>query len=75
MPFERTSFPGLTVFGSVEVPSGTPAVDLSSSKDWQAQVDESISFPTGLVDDVFLHVGVGYHCPSEFSSMVMIDVE
>ncbi|KIX08670.1 uncharacterized protein Z518_03327 [Rhinocladiella mackenziei CBS 650.93] len=54
MPFERTSFPGLTVFGSVEV--GMEAVDLSSGKGWQAQVDESILFPTGLVDDVFLHI-------------------
>lgn len=54
MPFERTAFPGLTVIGSIEAAAET--VDLSSGKDWQAQVDESILFPYGLVDDVFLHV-------------------
>lgn len=56
MPFERTSTPGLTVVGCVETDSQT--VDLSSRHGWQAQVDESIRFPTGLVDDVFLHVGL-----------------
>lgn len=54
MPFERTTLPGLTVIGSVEV--GEEIVDLSSAKDWQARVDESVLFPTGLIDDVFLHV-------------------
>lgn len=59
MPFERTSLPGLTVFGSVQMNSGV--IDLSSGKGWQAQVDESVEFPTGLVDDVFLHVS--WHFP------------
>lgn len=54
MPFERTAVPGLTVVGTVE--AGMEVVDISSRKDWQAQVDEGISFPMGLIDDVFLHV-------------------
>ena len=58
MPFERTSLPGLTVSGSLEV--NNEIVDLSSSTGWQAQIDESIEFPTGLIDDVFLHVSSQY---------------
>ncbi|KAH8593538.1 hypothetical protein B0O99DRAFT_662702 [Bisporella sp. PMI_857] len=54
MPFERTSFPGLTVVGNIN--TSPIAVDLCSSKDWLAQVDESILFPTGLIDDGFLHI-------------------
>ncbi|KAK7415762.1 hypothetical protein QQX98_005675 [Neonectria punicea] len=54
MPFERTSFPGLTVIGKVE--ADATVVDLNSSISWGVQVDESIVFPTGLVDDVFLHI-------------------
>lgn len=54
MPFERTTTPGVTVIGSVETNSGV--IDLNSSEGWQAQVDESILFPSGLPDDVFLHV-------------------
>lgn len=54
MPFERTSFPGLTVVGQVH--SGDGVVSLNSTKDWLAQHDTSIEFPTGLIDDVFLHV-------------------
>lgn len=54
MPFMRTSFPGLTVVGHVE--AGLTTVDLGSRKDWAAQEDNSILFPTGLVDDGFLHV-------------------
>lgn len=54
MPFARTSIPGLTVVGSVE--AGTTVVELSSREGWQAQVDDSILFPMGLIDDVFLHV-------------------
>jgi len=56
MPFERTSFPGLTVVGCVETAIET--VNLESRESWVAQVDESVNFPTGLVDDVFLHVSV-----------------
>ncbi|KAF9889042.1 hypothetical protein FE257_008019 [Aspergillus nanangensis] len=55
MPFERTSFPGLTVVGCVETASET--IDLGSGHPaWEAQVDESIQFPMGLVDDSFLHI-------------------
>jgi hypothetical protein len=53
MPFERTSLPGLTVVGKIE---GAETVDISSSNGWTAYVDESIRFPMGLADDVFLHV-------------------
>jgi hypothetical protein len=60
MPFERTSLPGLTVSGSVEL--NTEKIDLSSCNVWQAHVDESIEFPAGLVDDVFLHVS--FHSPN-----------
>ncbi|KAH7364858.1 Six-hairpin glycosidase-like protein [Rhexocercosporidium sp. MPI-PUGE-AT-0058] len=54
MPFERTPFPGLSVVGKIG--SGSGNIDLCSNKDWVAQVDESVLFPTGLVDDVFLHI-------------------
>lgn len=59
MPFERTSFPGLTVVGRVE--AATETVNIESRESWVAQVDESVNFPTGLVDDVFLHVSVPRH--------------
>ncbi|KAJ4184941.1 hypothetical protein NW755_008855 [Fusarium falciforme] len=54
MPFERTSLPGLTVIGSVN--SGATEICLDSKEGWQAKVDESILFPMGLIDDVFLHI-------------------
>lgn len=54
MPFERTSYPGLTVVGTVELDETT--MEINSIQDWKAEVDESILFPMGLVDDVFLHV-------------------
>ncbi|WVF71849.1 hypothetical protein IAT40_006658 [Kwoniella sp. CBS 6097] len=50
MPFERTTFPGLTVYGSAG------EVDLSSKQGWKAVIDESRLYPTGLIDDVFLHI-------------------
>jgi hypothetical protein len=58
MPFERTTHAGLTVVDNVEMMSGEPVVELSTrnSTDWRAQVDDSILFPTGLLDDGFLHV-------------------
>jgi len=67
MPFERTLFPGLTVYGRVE--AGVEAIELSSGKDWLAQVDESVLFPTGLIDDGFLHVGS--NCIPTLISMVI----
>lgn len=56
MPFERTTHPGLTVTGHVELGSTSAPVDLNTLMEWQAQVDNSILFPTGLIDDGFLHV-------------------
>lgn len=57
MPFERTSLPGLTVCGIVQTNTDGKFVDLGSSREgWIAQVDNTVEFPTGLVDDVFLHV-------------------
>ncbi|KAI3284819.1 CAZyme family CBM67 and GH78 [Penicillium roqueforti] len=54
IPFARTALPGLTVIGNIETDEGV--VDLASSKNWRASADESIEFPTGLADDVFLHI-------------------
>ncbi|KAJ5174586.1 Bacterial alpha-L-rhamnosidase [Penicillium canariense] len=54
MPFERTARPGLTVIGHIE--ASKEVIELASSKDWMAYVDESIKFPMGLPDDVFLHI-------------------
>ncbi|KAF7133825.1 hypothetical protein CNMCM5793_005237 [Aspergillus hiratsukae] len=54
MPFERTAFPGLTVVGTIE--TETETVDVQSKDGWLVQVDESVRFPMGLIDDVFLHI-------------------
>ncbi|KAF7171945.1 hypothetical protein CNMCM5623_004220 [Aspergillus felis] len=54
MPFERTAFPGLTVVGTIE--TGTETLDVQSREGWLVQVDESVRFPMGLVDDMFLHI-------------------
>ncbi|KAH7210505.1 hypothetical protein BKA60DRAFT_464105 [Fusarium oxysporum] len=54
MPFERTSFPGLTVVGGVE--SDGDFVSLDSREGWLAEEDNSILFPMGRPDDVFLHI-------------------
>ena len=52
LPFVRSSTPGLTIVGAAgEVNLGT------DSNAWQAVVKDGITFPTGLPDDVFLHVG------------------
>ncbi|WWD01054.1 hypothetical protein V866_007992 [Kwoniella sp. B9012] len=50
MPFERTTFPGFTCIGKVG------DEDLASAKGWTAVVDDSRKYPTGLQDDVFLHI-------------------
>ncbi|KAL2855385.1 hypothetical protein BJY01DRAFT_257082 [Aspergillus pseudoustus] len=55
MPFQRTAIPGLTVVGRVEADGDEVVLD-SAGGQWQAQVDESVKFPMGLVDDVFLHI-------------------
>lgn len=54
MAFERTALPGLTIIGHVETASET--IDLGSHQGWKASSDHSVQFPSGLVDDVFLHV-------------------
>ena len=56
MPFERTTHAGLTVVGSVEMERESVELTTHQVVDWGAQVDDSISFPTGLLDDGFLHV-------------------
>ncbi|KAF2025712.1 hypothetical protein EK21DRAFT_103758 [Setomelanomma holmii] len=55
MPFVRTAYPGLTAIGSIEL-DGAKSIDLGTGDDWVAQVDESVRFPMGLIDDVFLHI-------------------
>ncbi|PKX90732.1 putative rhamnosidase B [Aspergillus novofumigatus IBT 16806] len=54
MAFERTAFPGLTVVGTIE--TQTETVDVQSRDGWLVQVNESVRFPMGLVDDMFLHI-------------------
>lgn len=54
MAFERTALPGLTIVGHVE--AGADTIDLGSHDGWKAYPDESVQFPSGLIDDVFLHV-------------------
>jgi hypothetical protein len=56
MPFQRTAVPGLTVVGRVESHGESIVLD-SAGGLWEARVDESVMFPMGRVDDVFLHVG------------------
>ncbi len=56
MPFERTTHAGLTVVGSIEMERGSVELTTYQVVDWRVQVDDSISFPTGLLDDGFLHV-------------------
>ncbi|KAL4920604.1 hypothetical protein BDW62DRAFT_198903 [Aspergillus aurantiobrunneus] len=56
MPFQRTSTPGLTVIGSIETENELVEINTAQCEHWQAQADESIQFPLGLVDDPFLHI-------------------
>ncbi|KAI0483398.1 Six-hairpin glycosidase-like protein [Xylariaceae sp. FL0804] len=56
MPFERTAFPGLTMCGTVRI-EGSSDVSLDSDpRNWKAVVQDNILFPTGLIDDGFLHI-------------------
>lgn len=56
--------PGLTVVGNAETAAET--VQISTGEGWQAEVDSSIKFPMGLIDDGFLHVSLLFsklgHC-------------
>ncbi|KAK0385776.1 hypothetical protein NLU13_6953 [Sarocladium strictum] len=54
MPFERTALPGLTVVGDVEAEGETHKLD--TLEGWMAEVDDTIAFPMGRPDDVFLHI-------------------
>ncbi|KAL3481248.1 Six-hairpin glycosidase-like protein [Aspergillus californicus] len=55
MPFQRTAVPGLTVSGCVWTEGGVVCLD-SARGGWVVCVQEGVSFPMGLVDDVFLHI-------------------
>ncbi|KAJ0414830.1 hypothetical protein BJY00DRAFT_320701 [Aspergillus carlsbadensis] len=55
MPFQRTAVPGLTVVGRVEADGESVVLD-SAGGQWEARVDEGVTFPMGRVDDVFLHI-------------------
>ncbi|WPG99102.1 Hypothetical protein R9X50_00191100 [Acrodontium crateriforme] len=69
MPFERTSFPGLTVSGIVESEGET--VNLASTQSgWSASINDDILFPTGLLDDVFLHISERKASSSESSRIL-----
>ncbi|CAK7233723.1 hypothetical protein SCUCBS95973_008692 [Sporothrix curviconia] len=64
MPFARTPFPGLTVVGKIQHGKGSDiaTIDLNTtSPGWTAQVDDSIRFPVGLIDDGFLHIQAEVH--------------
>ena len=65
MAFERTALPGLTIVGYVEE-AGECTIDLGSHQGWKASPDESVQFPSGLADDVFLHVSTGWLVLSHF---------
>ncbi|KAL4998650.1 Six-hairpin glycosidase-like protein [Aspergillus recurvatus] len=56
MPFQRTALPGLTVVGTVETGNAVIELDTARTGDWEAQIDDSIQFPMGLVDDPFLQI-------------------
>jgi hypothetical protein len=56
MPFERTAFPGLTVIGNIE--SSEEVISADSGEGWLAEVNNTITFPMGRPDDVFLHVSL-----------------
>jgi hypothetical protein len=49
-PFARADLPGFSMVGRINT------VDLNPTKGWKAVQEEGTRFPTGLVDDVFLHV-------------------
>ncbi|KAG8631818.1 hypothetical protein KVT40_000958 [Elsinoe batatas] len=71
MPFARTAYPGLTIVGGLK--SGSDVIDLGTMcSGWTARVNPEISFPTGLIDDVFLHINErGTVTPSERVSEIV----
>ncbi|KXT15614.1 hypothetical protein AC579_5835 [Pseudocercospora musae] len=56
MPFGRTSFPGLTVFGVLDTGSELISVKSGELEQWRGEVLEGVDFPMGRLDDVFLHI-------------------
>ncbi|KAL2823214.1 hypothetical protein BDW59DRAFT_180787 [Aspergillus cavernicola] len=73
VPFQRTALPGLTVVGGVEVSDGEEreVVRLDSGGEgWEGRVDNGITFPMGLVDDVFLHINERIEAPTELAPVV-----
>ena len=58
MPFGRTSFPGLTVYGLIQGDSDVMELCSKDVEEWRARVLNEVQFPTGLKDDVFLHVRI-----------------
>ena len=53
MAFVRTGYPGFTLIGS----AGENDLRSGLCEEWSAKVDSATTFPMGLEDDVFLHVG------------------
>jgi len=64
MPFERTAFPGLTLSGVINIPHAQSIALSTVSGDWEAKTNERVTFPTGLIDDGFLHVSLHFRCGS-----------
>lgn len=56
MPFGRTSFPGLTLSGTIDV--ADTVLDIASGEvdQWTTKIRDDVGFPTGTIDDGFLHV-------------------
>ena len=56
MPFERTTHAVLTVIVSVEMERVSVQLTTHQVMDWRAQVDDSLSFRMGLLDDGSLSI-------------------
>ncbi|VUC26851.1 unnamed protein product [Clonostachys rosea] len=54
MPFERTAYPGMTVI-SDPFAADDQSPNFDSLEGWQAEVDDTVLFPKGLLEDGFLH--------------------
>ncbi|CAG9997129.1 unnamed protein product [Clonostachys byssicola] len=55
MPFERTAYPGITVI-SDPFAADDQSFNFDSLEGWQAEIDDTILFPKGLLEDGFLHI-------------------
>ncbi|KAF2166607.1 glycoside hydrolase family 78 protein [Zasmidium cellare ATCC 36951] len=56
MPFGRTNFPGLTIYGAIDAGGQELKITSGDVREWRAQVHDEIAFPTGIIDDGFLHI-------------------